>query len=197
MSQCSRATSRPNAAIARAPTEPTMASSLGAIASRARPMRSSFSASGRMPKTSGTAHACAQSSTRPSGVGEVSRLATNAPITCPWVTVATSRTGQARSTMPARSRRRQNSATTGSAPSAFSTLAGRSGPAAAIVVLLVVEASRDAPRSQATPAQQLRNASINPNPISPTPPHVRRTGLARKQGRCGRFRMRICAEVSA
>ena len=52
------------------PTEPTMASSLGAIASRARPIRSSLSASGEMAKTSSTAHAWAQSSTRRSGVGE-------------------------------------------------------------------------------------------------------------------------------
>jgi hypothetical protein len=124
MSQCNRATSRPKVAIACAPTEPTMASSLGAIASNARPMRSSLSVSGRMPKTSGTAHAAAQSSTRRSGVGEVSRLATSAQMTCPWVRVATSRTGQARSTIPCRSRRWQKSATTGSAPSSFSTLGG-------------------------------------------------------------------------
>jgi hypothetical protein len=124
MSQCNRAVSSPKAAIAWAPTEPTMASSLGAIASRARPMRSSLSASGAMPKTSGTAQVRAQSSTRHRGVGEVSRLATSTWITCPWVRVATWRTGQARSTMPSRSRRRQKSATTGSAPSAFSTLGG-------------------------------------------------------------------------
>jgi hypothetical protein len=124
MSQCSRATSSPKAAIARAPTEPTSWSSSGAMASRARPMRSSLSASGAMAKTSSTAHARAQSSTRRSGVGEVSRLATSAQMTCPWVRVATSRTGQARSTMPSRSRRRQKLATTGSAPSAFSTLGG-------------------------------------------------------------------------
>jgi hypothetical protein len=76
-----------------------------------------------MPKTSGTAQVRAQSSTRHRGVGEVSRLATSTWITCPWVRVATW-TGQARSTMPSRSRRRQKSATTGSAPSAFSTLGG-------------------------------------------------------------------------
>jgi hypothetical protein len=35
-----------------------------------------------------------------------------------------------------------------------------------------------APRPQARPAQQLRNVSINPNRSPPTPPHVRRTGLA-------------------
>lgn len=122
MSQCNRAVSSPNAVIARAPTEPTMLSSVGAIASRARPIRSSLSASGGVPKTSSTAHAAAQSSTRRSGVGEVSRLATSTSITCPWVRVATSRTGQARSTIPRRSRRRQKLATTGSAPNAFSTL---------------------------------------------------------------------------
>jgi hypothetical protein len=124
MSQCNRATSTPKAAIAWAPTEPTMASSLGATASRARPMRSWLSASGGMPNTSVTAHARAQSSTRRSGVGEVSRLATSAQITCPCVSVATSRTGQARSTIPRRSRRWQKSATTGSAPSSFSRLGG-------------------------------------------------------------------------
>jgi hypothetical protein len=124
MSQCSRATSRPKAAIAWAPTDPTIRSRWGAIASSARPMRSSFSAWGGMPKTSGTAQVAAQSSTRRSGVGEVNRLATNTSITCPWVRVATSRTGQARSTIPARSSRRQKSATTGSAPSVFSTLGG-------------------------------------------------------------------------
>jgi hypothetical protein len=124
MSQCSRATSRPKLAIARAPTDSTMWSSLGAMASRARPIRSSFSARGWIPKTSSTAHARAHSSTRHSGVGEVSRLATSAQITCPWVRVATSRTGQTRSTIPRRSRRRQKLATTGSAPSVFSTLGG-------------------------------------------------------------------------
>ena len=87
-------------------------------------MRSSFSASGAIPKTSGTAQVRAQSSTRRSGVGEVNRLATSTSITCPWVRVATSRTGQARSTIPARSGRPQKSATTGSAPRAFSTLGG-------------------------------------------------------------------------
>ena len=91
---------------------------------QARPIRSSFSAWGEMPNTSSTANARAQSSTRRSGAGQVSRLATSAPITCPWVSVATSRTGQARSTIPARSSRRQKLATTGSAPSAFSTLGG-------------------------------------------------------------------------
>jgi hypothetical protein len=87
-------------------------------------MRSSLSASGATPKTSVTAHAAAQSSTRRSGVGEVSRLATSTSTTCPWVRVATSRTGQARSTIPRRSRRWQKLATTGSAPSSFSTLGG-------------------------------------------------------------------------
>jgi hypothetical protein len=124
MSQCSLAVSTPNTAMACAPTEPTSWSSLGAIASRARPMRSSLSASGAIPKVSSTAQVAAQSSTRRSGVGEVSRLATSAQITCPWVSVATSRIGQARSTIPSRSRRWQKAATTGSAPSSFSTLGG-------------------------------------------------------------------------
>jgi hypothetical protein len=104
------------------PTGPTIASSLGAIAARARPMRSSWSAWEAMPKTSGTAQAAAQSCTRRNGVGEVNRLATSTWITCPWVRVATSLTGQARSTISARSSRRQKLATTGSAPSSFSTL---------------------------------------------------------------------------
>ena len=77
-----------------------------------------------MPKTSGTAHARAHPSTCTRGWGEVSRLATRASITWPWVRMATSRTGQTRSTMPAMSRRRQNSATTGRAPSALSMLGG-------------------------------------------------------------------------
>jgi hypothetical protein len=124
MSQCSRATSTPNTAIARAPTDPVTCSNCGARASSARPIRSSLSASAAIPKTSSTAHWRAQSWTRSSGRGLVRRLATSASITCPWVTRATSRTGQARSTIPARSSRRQNSATTGSAPSSFSTLGG-------------------------------------------------------------------------
>ena len=77
-----------------------------------------------MPSVSSTAQVRAQSSTRHSGVGEVSRLATNAQMTCPWVRVATSRIGQARSTIPCRSRRWQKLATTGNAPSSFSTLGG-------------------------------------------------------------------------
>jgi hypothetical protein len=80
---------------------------------------------GAMPKTSSTAHSLAQSSTRSSGRGLKRRLAISASITCPWVTRATSwRIGQVRSTIPATSSRRQNSATTGSAPSSFSTLGG-------------------------------------------------------------------------
>ena len=121
MSQWSRATSSPKAAMAVAPTEPTMCSSSGAIASRARPIRSSLSAAGSIPKISSVAHAAAQCATCTSGVGEVSRLATRASITCPWVSNARSRTGQARSTMAAISRRRANSATTGNAPRALST----------------------------------------------------------------------------
>ncbi len=124
MSQCNRATSTPNTAIARAPTDPTIWSNAGATASNARPIRSSLSASAAMPKTSSTAHSPAQSWTRNSGRGLVSRLATSASITCPWVTRATSRTGHARSTIPATSSRRQNSPTTGSEPSSFSTLGG-------------------------------------------------------------------------
>jgi hypothetical protein len=55
---------------------------------------------------------------------EVSRSATSAQMTCPWVNVATSRIGQARSIIPARSSRWQKLAPTGSAPSTFSTLGG-------------------------------------------------------------------------
>jgi hypothetical protein len=65
-----------------------------------------------------------QSSMCTSGAGEVSRLATSASITWPWDKMATSRMGQTRSTMPARSSRRQNSAITGSAPSVLSALGG-------------------------------------------------------------------------
>ena len=71
----------PKFAMAPAPTEPTMPSSLGATASRARPTRSSLSASGSMPKTSSVAHTLAQSVTWTSGVGEVRRLAINASMT--------------------------------------------------------------------------------------------------------------------
>jgi hypothetical protein len=77
-----------------------------------------------MPKISSTAQSRAQSSTWTSGVGEVSRLAISASITSPCVAYAMSRTGTARSTMPATSRRRANAATTGNAPNAFSTLGG-------------------------------------------------------------------------
>ena len=66
-SQCRRATSSPKAAIARAPTDPTICSSRGAIASNARPIRSSLSTCGSIPQTSSTAHCLAQSSTRSSG----------------------------------------------------------------------------------------------------------------------------------
>ena len=56
MSQCSRDTSIPNAEIAWAPTDPMIPSSSGAIASSARPIRSSLSNSAAIPKTSSTAH---------------------------------------------------------------------------------------------------------------------------------------------
>ncbi len=79
MSQCSRATSTPNSLIAAAPTEP-MTSSCGAIASRARPSRSSLSRCGSMPYTSSTAIAAAHASTCTSGVGAVSRFATSASL---------------------------------------------------------------------------------------------------------------------
>src|SRR6266545_2004720 len=121
-SQCSRATSRPNTPIARAPTDPTIWSNCGATASSARPIRSSLSTCGSIPQTSWTAHWLAHCSTWTSGVGEVSRLATSAWMRCPWVTSATSRTGQARSMIPARSSRRHKSAITGNAPNALSTL---------------------------------------------------------------------------
>lgn len=124
MSQCSRATSSPNAAIARAPTEPTMRSSSGAIASNARAIRSSFSAAASTPSACSTAHSRAQSATRHIGAGALNRFAINASITCPCDTIATSRTGHARSIIPTRSRRRENSATTGNAPNALSTLDG-------------------------------------------------------------------------
>ena len=101
-----------------------MPSSCGAIASNARPTRSSFNVSGTAPKTSSTAHSRAQSSTRNNGVGDVKRFAISVSITCPWVSLATLRTGQSRSIVPATSRRRQNSATTGNDPSVFSTLGG-------------------------------------------------------------------------
>jgi hypothetical protein len=56
-------------------------------------------------------------------VGEVSRLAISASMTCPWLARATARTGAARSMMPAMSSRRQNQAATGNAPNVCSVLA--------------------------------------------------------------------------
>jgi hypothetical protein len=98
-----------------------MWSSCGAIASNARAIRSSLSASGGIPKTSPTAQDCAQDCTCSIGAGEVSRLAMSASITCPCVKVATSRTGHAASTLSRIPSRRQKAAT-GNAPSIFSTL---------------------------------------------------------------------------
>src|ERR1035437_8822988 len=60
MSQWMRDTSTPNSAIALAPMEPTIPSSSGATASRARPMRSSLRTSGDRENTSSTAQARAQ-----------------------------------------------------------------------------------------------------------------------------------------
>jgi hypothetical protein len=123
MSQCSRDVSIPNVVIACAPMDPMIRSSSGAIASSARPIRSSLSTAGSMSNTSSTVQALAQSVTWTSGVGEVSRLAINAWMTCPWDRIATSRTGQARSMIPARSKRQEKSAMTGNAPNVFSILA--------------------------------------------------------------------------
>jgi hypothetical protein len=81
MSQCSRDTSSPNAAIDCAPTDPTIRSNCGAIASNARAIRSSFKAAASIPNTSSTAQDPAQSVTRNSGAGEVNRLATRASMT--------------------------------------------------------------------------------------------------------------------
>ena len=74
-----------------------------------------------MPYASSTAIAAAHSSTRTSGAGAVSRFATSASITSPWEIQATSRTGHSSSTISAIRSRRPNSATTGSAPSRFSS----------------------------------------------------------------------------
>ena len=121
MSQCSRAASTPNSLIAAAPAEPVISSSCGATASSARAIRSSLSRCGSMPYASSTAIAAAHSSTRTSGAGAVSRFATSASITSPWEIQATSRTGHSSSTISAIRSRRPNSATTGSAPSRFSS----------------------------------------------------------------------------
>ena len=83
MSQCIRVTSNPKASIACNPTEPVILSRTSAIASSARPARSSFNASGRTPNTSRTAHSCAHVSTSANGVGEVNRLATSTSTICP------------------------------------------------------------------------------------------------------------------
>ena len=125
MSQCNRATSSPNTEIARAPTEPTIASNCGATASNARAIRSSLSAAVVIPNVSATAHSRAQPATRTIGAGLVNRFATSASITCPWVKIGTSsRIGHARSMIPTRSSRRLNSATTGNDPNILSTLDG-------------------------------------------------------------------------
>jgi len=55
------------------------------------------------------------------GAGAVSRFATSASITSPWEIGATSRTGHSSSTTSAIRSRRPNRATTGSAPSRFSS----------------------------------------------------------------------------
>ena len=74
-----------------------------------------------MPYASSTAIAAAHSCTRSIGAGAVSRLATSASITSPWEIHATGRTGHNSSTISAIRSRRPNSATTGSAPSRFSS----------------------------------------------------------------------------
>ena len=74
-----------------------------------------------MPYASSTAIAAAHSSTRTSGAGAVSRFATSASITSPWEIQANGRTGHNSSTISAIRSRRPNSATTGSAPSRFSS----------------------------------------------------------------------------
>jgi len=76
-----------------------------------------------------------------SGDGEVSRFATKISITWPWVRGATSRTGQVRSTIPARSSRRQNSAITGNAPRAFSTLGGPHRACCCVRVTVILQAT--------------------------------------------------------
>ncbi len=74
-----------------------------------------------MPHASSTAIAAAHSCTRSIGAGAVSRLATSASITSPCVIQATGRTGASSSMISAIRSRRPNSATTGSAPSRFSS----------------------------------------------------------------------------
>lgn len=169
MSQCNRDTSIPNAEIARAPTDPTMWSHSGAIASNARAIRSSLSADAGIPNVSSTAQASAQSLTRHIGVGALNRLATNASITCPCDTIATSRTGHARSTIPATSNRRQYRAITGNAPNAFSTLAGP------------YTTRRRCPRPRTTEVSHHHVIMIKATrPDHLNFPHVRKTGLASK-----------------
>ena len=74
-----------------------------------------------MPYTSSTAIAAAHASTCTSGAGAVSRFATSASITSPCEIGATCRTGHSSSTTSAIRSRRPNCATTGSAPSRFSS----------------------------------------------------------------------------
>ena len=74
-----------------------------------------------MPYASSTAIAAAHSCTRTIGAGAVSRFATSASITSPWEIQATGRTGHSSSMISAIRSRRPNSATTGNAPSRFSS----------------------------------------------------------------------------
>jgi len=117
MSQCSWLMSMPKVPIAPSATVPVISCRYGAIASSVLPSLSSFSASAGMPRISPTAQVRAQSSTCTSGAGEVSRLQTIASTARPALMVATSRIGTRPSMTPLMSRRRQNEAMTGRAPS--------------------------------------------------------------------------------
>jgi hypothetical protein len=116
----------PKAPIARSATAPVISSSLGAIAPGLRPSLSSFKASAGMPRTSPAAQVRAQSWTRTSGVGEVSRLQIIAPAACPTLSVATSRIGTSSSMTCPMPIRVQKEYTTGREPSILICRSGAS-----------------------------------------------------------------------
>src|SRR5215204_5181695 len=92
------------------------------MSSRHRPSRSSFRADGAIPSVSSTAHASAHSTMSYSGRGAVSRLATSATTTSPFVRRATSRTGATASTRSLSCNRSRYSRIAGSAPNCLTRI---------------------------------------------------------------------------
>ena len=92
------------------------------MSSRHRPSRSSFRADGAIPNVAATAHASAHATMSSSGRGAVSRLATSATTTSPFVRRATSRTGATASTRSLSPNRSRYSRIAGSAPNCFTRI---------------------------------------------------------------------------